>query len=355
MAAAVAMYTMSDSEDECCPELVEQVKVPVTIITGQLGSGKTTLLNHILTEQHNKKIAVILNEFGTDSADEKSMSVGSDGELYSEWLELRNGCLCCSVKDNGVKAIENLMSKRGKFDYILLETTGLADPAPVAGMFWLDEELGADIYLDGVVTVVDAKHFAQQMVEKREGGVMNEWLRQVGVADLLVLNKQDLVGAERLEEARRAVSAVNSAAELVITQNSRVQLDRLLDLHAYDSLSLKPDKFVPHPGDHLDIRVGTVSLHCPGNTTTAQFDRFMAELLWEETTYPGLEVLRVKGVLALTDTQRQVIVQGVHDTYDTYPTTVWAADTDRRSTLIIIGRNLDREKLQAEFRRVLDR
>ena len=93
---------------------------------------------------------------------------------------LRNGCLCCSVKDNGVKAIENLMSKRGKFDYILLETTGLADPAPVAGMFWLDEELGADIYLDGVVTVVDAKHFAQQMVEKREGGVMNEWLRQVG-------------------------------------------------------------------------------------------------------------------------------------------------------------------------------
>merc|ERR1719234_1069728 len=116
-----------DSDDDC-PDLVpdqnvvieNNVKVPVTIITGQLGSGKTTLLNHILTEQHNKKIAVILNEFGTDSADEKSMSVGSDGELYSEWLELRNGCLCCSVKDNGVAAIENLMKKRGKFDYILL-------------------------------------------------------------------------------------------------------------------------------------------------------------------------------------------------------------------------------------------
>ena len=150
---------------------------------------------------------------------------------------------------------------------------------------------------------------------------------------------------------------------------------------------MRSSNFQPVQTLKVLLRVGTVSLHCPGNTTTAQFDRFMAELLWEETTYPGLEVLRVKGVLALTDTQRQVIVQvrggrkmlhgsvfsilylcqsfvnylfawtgqGVHDTYDTYPTTVWAADTDRRSTLIIIGRNLDREKLQAEFRRVLDR
>merc|ERR1719510_1504285 len=166
----------SESEEEC-PDLVpseaantgekSSAKVPVTIITGQLGSGKTTLLTYILTEQHNKKIAVILNEFGTESADEKSMSVGSGGELYSEWLELRNGCLCCSVKDNGVKAIENLMEKRGKFDYILLETTGFADPAPVAGMFWLDEELGADVYLDGVVTVIDSKHCLHQMREER--------------------------------------------------------------------------------------------------------------------------------------------------------------------------------------------
>merc|ERR1719356_1302381 len=170
-----------DSEDECCPDLVSTPtsngtdetkpdKVPVTIITGQLGSGKTTLLTYILTEQHQKKIAVILNEFGTESADEKSMSIGSNGELYSEWLELRNGCLCCSVKDNGVKAIENLMEKKGKFDYILLETTGLADPAPVASIFWLEDELGADVYLDGVVTVVDSKHCMEQMNEVREGG-----------------------------------------------------------------------------------------------------------------------------------------------------------------------------------------
>lgn len=152
-----------DSSDEEVPELILAVfkPVPVTIITGYLGAGKTTLLNYILNEQHDKKIAVILNEFGEGSALEKSVSVGQDGELYEEWLELRNGCLCCSVKDNGVKAIENLMTKRGKFDYVLLETTGLADPGPIASIFWLDKELGSDIFLDGIVTVIDSKHALQ--------------------------------------------------------------------------------------------------------------------------------------------------------------------------------------------------
>ncbi|XP_046686556.1 LOW QUALITY PROTEIN: COBW domain-containing protein 2-like [Homalodisca vitripennis] len=145
------MSDMNSSEEDIPSLIPAQYKpVPVvTIITGYLGAGKTTLLNYILKEQHNKRIAVILNEFGEGSALEKSVSIGQEGELYEEWLELRNGCLCCSVKDNGIKAIENLMAKRGKFDYILLETTGLADPGPIATMFWLDEDLGSDIYLDG--------------------------------------------------------------------------------------------------------------------------------------------------------------------------------------------------------------
>uniref|UniRef100_A0A665WT67 COBW domain containing n=1 Tax=Echeneis naucrates TaxID=173247 RepID=A0A665WT67_ECHNA len=158
-----------EEEDDDCPELVPIAaqpapparQIPVTIITGYLGAGKTTLLNYILTEQHHKRIAVILNEFGEGSALEKSLAVSQAGELYEEWLELRNGCLCCSVKDNGFKAIENLMEKKGKFDYILLETTGLADPGAVASMFWVDSELGSDIYLDGIVTVIDAKYGLQ--------------------------------------------------------------------------------------------------------------------------------------------------------------------------------------------------
>ncbi|TSO77731.1 COBW domain-containing protein 1 [Bagarius yarrelli] len=154
-----------DDEDDC-PKLVPieeknktpAAQIPVTIITGYLGAGKTTLLNYILTEQHNKRIAVILNEFGEGNALEKSLAVSQAGELYEEWLELRNGCLCCSVKDNGLKAIENLMEKKGKFDYILLETTGLADPGAVASMFWVDAELGSDLYLDGIIAVIDAKY-----------------------------------------------------------------------------------------------------------------------------------------------------------------------------------------------------
>merc|ERR1712168_928928 len=142
-------------------------KIPVTVITGYLGAGKSTLLNYILTEEHQKRIAVIVNEFGEGSAMEQVMSIGEEGALYEEWLELRNGCLCCSVKDNGVKAIENLMEKKGKFDYILLETTGLADPGAVASMFWVDAELGSDIYLDGIVSVIDAKYGMQHLTEEK--------------------------------------------------------------------------------------------------------------------------------------------------------------------------------------------
>uniref|UniRef100_A0A8C2KES9 COBW domain containing n=1 Tax=Cyprinus carpio TaxID=7962 RepID=A0A8C2KES9_CYPCA len=201
-------------EDDECPELVPikekqtgpTVQIPVTIITGYLGAGKTTLLNYILTEQHNKRIAVILNEFGEGSALEKSLAVSQAGELYEEWLELRNGCLCCSVKDNGLKAIENLMEKKGKFDYILLETTGLADPGAVASMFWVDAELGSDVYLDGIVTVIDAKYGMQHLTEEKPEGLINEAARQIALADLTIINKTDLVNDSELVELRDTVS-----------------------------------------------------------------------------------------------------------------------------------------------------
>uniref|UniRef100_A0AAY4ADF6 CobW C-terminal domain-containing protein n=1 Tax=Denticeps clupeoides TaxID=299321 RepID=A0AAY4ADF6_9TELE len=191
-------------DEEDCPELVPievaTAQIPVTIITGYLGSGKTTLLNYILTEQHNKRIAVILNEFGEGSALEKSLAVSQAGELYEEWLELRNGCLCCSVKDNGLKAIENLMEKKGKFDYILLETTGLADPGSVASMFWVDAELGSDLYLDGEY---------YHLTEVKPDGLINEAERQVALADLTIINKTDLVNEEQLQQLRGTVESIN--------------------------------------------------------------------------------------------------------------------------------------------------
>ncbi|VCX42739.1 unnamed protein product [Gulo gulo] len=220
------------------------------------GAGKTTLLNYILTEQHSKRVAVILNEFGEGSAVEKSLAVSHGGELYEEWLELRNGCLCCSVKDNGLRAIENLMEKKGKFDYILLETTGLADPGAVASMFWVDAELGVDIYLDGIITVVDSKYGLKHLEEEKPDGLINEASRQVALADIIIINKTDLVSEEDLSKLRTAIRSINGLGKILETQRSRVDLSNVLDLHAFDSLSgislQKKLQHVPTTQPHLD-------------------------------------------------------------------------------------------------------
>eukprot|EP00058_Branchiostoma_floridae_P017069 XP_002602557.1 hypothetical protein BRAFLDRAFT_93862 [Branchiostoma floridae] len=256
----ILFTTMSDSSDEECPNLVPSVcdddeaepekdcpilaeapsnstKIPVTIITGYLGAGKSTLLNHILTEQHGKRIAVIMNEFGAGGEIEKPISLGESGEVFEEWLELRNGCLCCSVKDNGVKAIENLMLKKGRFDYILLETTGLADPGPVASIFWLDSELCSDLYLDGIITVVDSKFCLQHLHEQKADGKVNEAVRQVAMADVILVNKVDLVSAQELSRVEKEIRAINSVAKLLETHKSRTELAALLDLHAFEGNS----------------------------------------------------------------------------------------------------------------------
>ncbi|XP_072050750.1 zinc-regulated GTPase metalloprotein activator 1-like [Amphiura filiformis] len=328
---------MSDSSEDECPELVpvSTNKIPVTIITGFLGkywgrgqcpapslrsntndlylsflsgAGKTTLLNYILTEQHNKKIAVILNEFGEGSAIEKSMSVGQSGELYEEWLELRNGCLCCSVKDNGVKAIENLMTKRGKFDYILLETTGLADPGPIASIFWLDDELGSDIYLDGIVTVVDAKYGLQHLEEVKPDGVVNEAVRQVALADLILVNKIDLVDQAYLHKVTDHIRSINSLGKLVETQKSKLNLEHILDLHAYDStlgqsgieklkdrgLDIRSGQGSSH---HIDPSVTTVTFQLCGNIKTSDLDVYIQNLILEKNVQNSkneiMEILRL--------------------------------------------------------------
>ncbi|XP_060265385.1 zinc-regulated GTPase metalloprotein activator 1B isoform X4 [Ovis aries] len=298
-----------EQAEEDCPELVPieakqrevkeeeeksgpGAKIPVTIITGYLGAGKTTLLNYILTEQHSKRIAVILNEFGEGSAVEKSLAVSQGGELYEEWLELRNGCLCCSVKDNGLRAIENLMKKKGKFDYILLETTGLADPGAVASMFWVDAELGVDIYLDGIITVVDSKYGLKHLAEEKPDGLINE--------------------------------------------ASRVDLAKVLDLHAFDSLSgislQKKLQHVPTTQPHLDQSIITVTFEVPGNAEEESLNVY------------------IQGLVSIKDKPQQVIVQGVHELYDLEETPVnWEDDSERTNRLVLIGRNLDKDILKQLF------
>nr|XP_033780929.1 COBW domain-containing protein 3 isoform X3 [Geotrypetes seraphini] len=321
LSAAMSDTSVEDEED--CPELIpidertsqQALKIPVTIITGYLGAGKTTLLNYILTEQHNKRIAVILNEFGEGSALEKSLAVSQAGELYEEWLELRNGCLCCSVKDNGLKAIENLMQKKGKFDYILLETTGLADPGAVASMFWIDAELGSDIYLDGIISVVDAKYGLQHLTEVKAGGLINE--------------------------------------------AARVDLTHVLDLHAFDSLSgISLQKKLQHmqtTQPHLDTSIISITFEAVGSILEENLNEFMQNLLWEKSVKDKfgspMEIIRLKGLVAIKNKPKQVIVQGVHELYDLEETSLnWEeSSTQRINRLVFIGRNLDKDILKELF------
>ena len=278
------------------------------------------------------QIAVILNEFGEGNIDEKSLNIsnpGKDSELFEEWLELRNGCLCCSVKDNGVKAIETLMEKKGKFDYILLETTGLADPGPIASIFWMDDELGSDIYLDGIVTLVDAKHCIQQISENvttsnNEEMSVNAAVKQIALADLILLNKIDLLSNQAEEDnITSIVRNINSLAKFIPTQKSKIDLDLVLDLHAYDGNDIIPQQFDTPVMTHLDSNVGTVTLRFEGCTEFSKVELFLQKLLWEQGEFKNtmdcnMEIMRLKANVLLDAGKREVLIQGVHDTYDTY-------------------------------------
>ncbi|PIA13750.1 cobW-domain-containing protein, partial [Coemansia reversa NRRL 1564] len=304
--------------------------VPATILTGYLGAGKTTLLNYILTEEHGKRIAVIMNEFGDTQGIDQSFTSVNNGEMVEEWLDLKNGCLCCSVKDKGLKAMESLMERKGKFDYILLETTGLADPGKIAAMLWSNEELGSSIRLDGIVAMVDAKNIRRQLTEKPvEGETMNEAQKQVAFADRVIVNKTDLVDDERILEIEAMVAEINGAAQVSRAQYARVDLDAVLSIGAYTGVDPKTLAFVRDGGhtshhQHIDSSIGTIALDAPRRLRWEMVDEWIQELLWEarvpgdpssnDSEEPSMELLRLKALLDFK--QATVVVQGVREMYD---------------------------------------
>ena len=326
-------------------------KIPVTVLTGYLGAGKTTLLNRILTENHGKRFAVIVNEFGEIGID-NDLIVESDEEIY----EMNNGCVCCTVRGDLIGVLEGLMRRPGRFDAIVVETTGLADPAPVVQTFFMDEEVRARTSLDAVVTVVDARHLPLRMVDSREAE------DQIAFADVILLNKTDLVSAEELAAVEATVRAVNPHAELHRTERAGVALDRVLSRAAFDlqrALDNDPEFLEPEPVcapgcDHNhhhhhhapsaihDTSVTSVSLR----TADLDSNRFFP-WIHKVTQEQGQNILRLKGILALGSEDRRYVIQGVHMIVEGDYQRPWKTEERRESRLVFIGRELDHEALRA--------
>ncbi|KJE97418.1 COBW domain-containing protein [Capsaspora owczarzaki ATCC 30864] len=303
-------------------------RVPVTIITGFLGAGKTTLIKRLLTDDHNRRIAVIVNDFGDTSENnnenlEAPLTVGENGQLLTdEWMELRNGCMCCSSKDAGVSAIEKLMEKKGRFDHVLLETAGLADPGPIAAMFWIDDDVESTLALDGILAVVDAQRCLQQLAQSPSTSTsakgssadvarpqaINEAVRQIALADRIILNKTDLVSPETLAQVLDAITIINSAATVIHAVRSVVPVDFVLrgtadfdpDMQAQRVAALESSlkHSLTHGGVHAPNADGTSASAFSGvSTVTLEFDascpvlslsnfhRWIQLLLWEQTLH----------------------------------------------------------------------
>jgi G3E family GTPase len=447
---------------------INETTVPVTVLTGFLGSGKTTLLNRILTENHGKRIAVIENEFGEVGVDQE-LVIGADEEVF----EMNNGCICCTVRGDLIRILGTLMKRKDKFDYILVETTGLADPGPVAQTFFVDQDVRSKTRLDGIVTLVDALHFGQHLDES------TELKEQIAFADVILLNKIDLVGAKELDDLEARIRSMNGAAKIFRTTDAAIPMERILDVGGFDldrALDVRPAFLEPEypfewagayqlepgtydlrfaagpdpamdlvvlsagsvattevgavvdqatlafsgppmerhtmdriqPGENLwrialnpakativritfdapgayvlftqhggleydvaliapdgatvapaqtiaykpnhshDATVTSVGIETEGDCVEARLDVFFRNVLQKL----GPDIFRMKGVLSIENSPRRFIFQGVHMLFDGRPDREWGREP-RRNMLVFIGRNLNREQLNADFRACL--
>lgn len=317
--------------------MTEAQAIPVTVLTGYLGAGKTTLLNRILTEQHGKKYAVIVNEFGEIGID-NDLVVDADEEVF----EMNNGCICCTVRGDLIRILTNLMKRKGKFDAILIETTGLADPSPVVQTFFVDEDVRSKTMLDAIVTVVDGKHILQTLKGEREAR------EQIAFADIVLLNKMDLVGANEIQEIEAAIRRINPLVVIHHTTNSDVELDKILDRGAFDlERILKVEPHFLETGHHHDHEEDVQSF-------AFETDKPMnggALTHWLRITLQtkGQDILRSKGIFNIKDETKRFVFQGVHMLMDGDLTGPWKPGDDRRSRMVFIGRNLDQDELRRGF------
>ncbi len=329
-------------------------KIPVTVLTGYLGAGKTTLLNRILTEDHGQKFAVIVNEFGEIGID-NDLVVGADEEVF----EMNNGCICCTVRGDLIRIIEGLLKRKGKFDAILVETTGLADPAPVAQTFFVDADVRDAARLDAVVTVADAKWLAHRLKDAPEAK------NQIAFADVIILNKTDLVSEAEVGEIEARIRAINPYAKLHKTVNCAVPLDAVLGRNAFDLdriLEIEPE-FLKVEDDHAhhdhhhhhheshglkhyhDEDMQSVALSIDGDVDPEKFVPWLQDYIQKE----GASILRAKGILAFKDEPKRFVFQGVHMLLDGDLQREWKPQEKRVSRLVFIGRNLKQDEITQGF------
>ncbi|XP_021736657.1 uncharacterized protein LOC110703209 [Chenopodium quinoa] len=373
-------------EDDVVTKIPPDNRIPATIITGFLGSGKTTLLNHILTADHGKRIAVIENEYGEVDIDGSLVAAKSIGA--EDIIMLNNGCLCCTVRGDLVRMIGELVDKkRGNFDHIVIETTGLANPAPIIQTFYAEDVIFNDVKLDGVVTLVDAKHATLHLDEVKPDGVVNEAIEQIAYADRIIVNKTDLVNEPDIDSLIQRIRKINRMANLKQTQFGNVELDYVLGIGGFDleriesavteESSKEDHECHDHDHDHEhhhehkhehkhehehehhhdhhshdhthDPGVSSVSIVCEGSLDLDKANMWLGTLLLERSE----DIYRMKGLLSVEGMDERFVFQGVHDIFQGSPDRPWGPDEPRINKIVFIGKNLDGQELEKGFKTCL--